>query len=145
MNKRELKVIEQILHSREYQQGENIFRQGERGLGMYIIRKGTVAVVSEPDNHELSELKDGDFFGEVSLLDDLYRSATIRAKSDCSVFGLFQPDLAALIERDHRLGLKIIMRLARHTCQRLRQSNERVVSLSAELSRLKISSSCYTE
>lgn len=144
MSRRELNIIEQILHSREYQQGEYIFRQGERGLGMYIIRKGIVAVVSEPDHHELSELKDGDFFGEVALIDDSYRSATVRAKTDCSVFGLFQPDLAALIERDHRLGLKIIMRVARHTCQRLRISNERVVALSSELALLKknASSSC---
>jgi len=137
MNLHELKVVEQILHCREYQQGEYIFHQGERGLGMYIIRKGVVAVVSEPDNHELSELKDGDFFGEVALLDDSYRSATVRAKTDCTVFGLFQPDLAALIERDHRLGLKIIMRVARHACQRLRVSNEKIISLSAELALLK--------
>lgn len=137
MSVRELSIIEQILHTREYQQGEYIFRQGERGLGMYIIRKGTVAVVSEPDNHELSELKDGDFFGEVALLDESSRSATVRAKTDCTVFGLFQPDLAALIERDHRLGLKIVIRIARHACQRLRLSNERVITLSAELALLK--------
>jgi len=142
LNRRELSIIEQFLHQREYQKGESIFRQGERGLGMYIIQKGVVAVVSEPDNHELSELKDGDFLGEVALLDDSFRSATVRAKTDCTVFGLFQPDLASLIDRDHRLGLKIIMRIARHVCQRLRQTNEKVISLSSELASLKKSDSC---
>jgi CRP/FNR family transcriptional regulator, cyclic AMP receptor protein len=142
LNRRELAIIEQFLHQREYQKGECIFRQGERGLGMYIIQSGVVAVISEPDNHELSELKGGDFLGEVALLDDSFRSATIRAKTDCTVFGLFQPDLAALIDRDHRLGLKVIMRIARHVCQRLRQTNEKVVSLSAELAELKKSDSC---
>ncbi len=145
LNRRELAIIEQFLHQREYQQGEYIFRQGERGLGMYIIQKGVVAVISEPGNHELSELKDGDFLGEISLLDDSFRSATVRAKTDCTVFGLFQPDLASLIDRDHRLGLKIIVRIARHVCQRLRQTNEKVVSLTAELAALKKSDFCCSE
>ena len=136
-SKRELAAVERILHLREYQQDELIFRQGDRGMGMYIVLKGKVAVLSEPDNHELSELSDGDFFGEVALLDESYRSATVKSKTDSKVFGFFQPDLYELIERDTRLGLKIVMRVARHACLRLRQSNDRVIALTAQIDALK--------
>lgn len=133
LSRRELAAVERILHHREYIRGEVIFRQGERGAGMYIVHHGKVSVVSEPDQQELSVMKDGDFFGEVALLDESPRSATVIAKTDCSVFGFFQPDLFDLIARDSRLGVKIVLRVARFACQRLRQSNERVIALAAEV------------
>ena len=137
LNRRELAAVERILHRRQYQRGEVIFRQGERGMGMYIVQQGTVAITAEPENHELFELQDGDFFGEVALLDESPRSATAVAKTDCSVFGFFQPDLFGLIARDSRLGVKIVLRVSRFVSQRLRQANERALSLSAELDALK--------
>ncbi|MEI6208129.1 MAG: cyclic nucleotide-binding domain-containing protein [Desulfuromonadales bacterium] len=139
LSKRELAAIEQILHHREYVQGEIIIRQGEQGVGMYIVHHGKVAVISEPDQLQLFEMKDGDFFGEVALLDETPRSATVIAKTDCSVFGFFQPDLFGLIARDSRLGVKIVLRVARIACQRLRQANDRVLALTAEVESLRSS------
>ncbi|HEY4744339.1 MAG TPA: cyclic nucleotide-binding domain-containing protein [Desulfuromonadaceae bacterium] len=137
LNKRELGALERILHHRQYMRGEVIFRQGERGMGMYIVQQGRVAITTEPENHELFELQDGDFFGEVALLDESPRSATAVAKTDCSVFGFFQPDLFGLIARDSRLGVKIVLRVSRYVGQRLRQANERALALSMELDALK--------
>ncbi len=140
LSRRELHSIERIMHQRDYQRGELIFRKGDRGLGMYIILNGTVSVLSEKEDHELSELSDGDFFGEVALLDESFRSATVRAKTDCRILGFFQPDLNALIASDPRLGIKIVMKLGRYACLRLRNSNDRVIAISAELEQLKNSS-----
>ena len=137
LNRRELIAVEQILHRRQYQRNEVIFRQGERGIGMYILEKGVVTISSEPVIHELFELQEGDFFGEVALLDELPRSATAVAKTDCDIFGFFQPDLFGLIERDSRLGVKIVVRVSRIIGQRLRQANERALALSIELDALK--------
>ena len=137
LNRRELSAVERILHLRQYVRGETIFRQGERGMGMYIVQQGRVAITAEPEQQELFELKDGDFFGEVALLDESPRSATAVAKTDCSVYGFFQPDLFGLIERDSRLGVKIVLRVSRYVGQRLRQANDRVLALSIELDALK--------
>lgn len=137
LNRRELVAVERILHRRQYLRGEMIFRQGERGMGMYIVQQGMVAITTEPDNQELFQLKDGDFFGEVALLDESPRSATAVAKTDCSVFGFFQPDLFGLIARDSRLGVKIVLKVSRFVGQRLRQANERALALSLELEALK--------
>jgi len=136
-SKRELAAIERILHRREYIRDEVIFKQGERGAGMYIVYQGQVAVISGPDKQELSIIGDGDFFGEVALLDEAPRTATMIAKTDCSIFGFFQPDLFDLIARDSRLGVKIVLRVARIACQRLRNANERIVSLTDELETMK--------
>lgn len=137
LSRRELLAIEKILHEREYILDEIIFRQGEPGMGMYIVQKGKVAIVSEPHNQQLFEMEDGNFFGEVALLDQQPRSATAIARTSCKVFGFFQPDLFELIDRDPRLGLKIVLRLAKHVGSRLRQADDWVLALTAELEAVK--------
>jgi CRP/FNR family transcriptional regulator, cyclic AMP receptor protein len=136
-SKREFAAVARVLHRREYVPDEAIIRQGEPGLGMYIIQSGTAVVVAEPGNIQLSELGDGDFFGEVSLLDETPRSATVVAKSHCTIFGFFQSDLFSLIERDPRFGVKIVVRVAKIIGDRLRKANQQVESLSEELQRAR--------
>jgi CRP/FNR family cyclic AMP-dependent transcriptional regulator len=133
LSKRELAAVARVLHRREYLPQEAIIRQDEPGLGMYIIQTGKAVVFSEPGNIQLSELADGDFFGEVSLLDETPRSATVVAQSHSIIFGFFQSDLFSLIERDPRFGVKIVIRVAKIMGDRLRNANQQVQVLSADL------------
>ena len=126
LTKRELASIERILHKREYKQEEVIFRQGEPGVGMYIIEQGKVHILHEPGNTRLAELGNGEFFGELALLDESPRSASAIAIDPSAILGFFQPDLFGLIERDPQLGVKIVMRLARSIGERLRRANEQL-------------------
>ena len=137
LSRHELASVQRILHRREYEPGEVIFRQQEPGMGMYIIQSGTVTILSEPEGLVLSELSDGDFFGELALLDDSPRSATAVAKTSSQLFVFFQPDLFGLIERDPRLGMKIVLPLARIIIARLRNANEQVSALNRELQEIK--------
>lgn len=137
LSRRELAAIERILHEREYQTDEIIFRQEEPGMGMYIIASGTVTIISEPSSMQWSELGAGEFFGEIALLDEHPRSASAVAKTPCKIFGFFQPDLFALIDRDPRLGVKIVIRLARMIGARLRRANEQALSIVEELRKAK--------
>jgi CRP/FNR family transcriptional regulator, cyclic AMP receptor protein len=136
LSRRELAAVERILHMREYAAGEIIFRQDEPGLGMYIIESGTVGIYAEGAPENMTELNDGEFFGELPLLDGGERSATAIAKSHCRVFGFFRPDLLSLIERDPQLGVKIVLSLSSIISQRLRGANERVHQLQIELGRI---------
>ncbi|HUI66251.1 MAG TPA: cyclic nucleotide-binding domain-containing protein [Bacteroidota bacterium] len=129
LGRRELASVERILHQREYAAGEVIFRQDEPGLGMYIIETGRVSIVSDDELDRMTELGDGEFFGELPLLDGGTRSATAVAKTPCRIFGFFQPDLFGLIERNPRLGVKIVLSLAAIIGMRLRAANERVQGL----------------
>jgi CRP/FNR family transcriptional regulator, cyclic AMP receptor protein len=126
LTKRELGAIERILHKREYRQDELIFREGEPGVGMYIIESGKVRIVTETGKRTLAELAEGEFFGELALLDESPRSATAIAIQPCSILGFFQPDLFGLIERNPQLGVKIVLRLARSIGERLRRANEQL-------------------
>jgi CRP/FNR family cyclic AMP-dependent transcriptional regulator len=129
LGKRELAAVERILHKRDYQAGELIFRQEEPGLGMYIIESGRVSIITDGAPDEMVELGDGEFFGELPLLDGGTRSATAVAKTHSRIYGFFQPDLFSLIERNPRLGVKIVMSLAAIIGMRLRAANERVQDL----------------
>jgi CRP/FNR family transcriptional regulator, cyclic AMP receptor protein len=134
LTKTELAAVERILHRREYQPEEVIFRQNEPGMGMYIITSGRVHIVSDPRSVIFAELGDGEFFGELALLDDAPRSATAVAKQPASILGFFQPDLFGLIERNPRLGIKIVLRLAGVIGARLRTKD---MQLQAALEQLE--------
>ena len=125
LSRRELAAVTRILYKRTYQSDEFVFHQDEPGLGMYIIVRGKVDIVIQPNQHPLAELHDGDFFGELALLDELPRSASALARTPATILGLFQPDFFDLIERYPRLGVKVVLRLARMVGRRLRVSDDR--------------------
>lgn len=127
LSSRELKKVVRLLHEREYQPGEVIFREGEPGHGMYVINKGAVRIVVKTvtGEQELTVLTAPQFFGEMALLEDAPRSASSVAIERTSLLGFFEPDLEGLIERDSELGSKILWRLARMMAARLRATNEK--------------------
>jgi CRP/FNR family transcriptional regulator, cyclic AMP receptor protein len=126
---RELKTIRRILHQREYKEAEVVFAEGDIGLGMYIIEEGIVQIACKNDHHILAELVGGDFFGELALLDDAPRSASAVAKTSATLLCFFKPDLIDLIERNPKLGSKILFRLAWTIGERLKSTNQQVKEL----------------
>ncbi len=129
LGNRELAMVERILHRREYKLDEAIFSEGDPGLGMYIIETGTAEVASGAGKNVLAELHSGEFFGELALLDESARTATVIAKTPCRLLCFFQPDLFDLIERTPRLGVKILFQLARVIGARLKKANEDINEL----------------
>jgi len=135
--RKELSAVESILHRREYDSGEVLFHQGNPGVGMYIIQEGTIEIVYEPTDDTLAELSDGDFFGELALLNETPRSATAVARTESVLYGLFRPDLLGLVRRDPSLGVEILLRMSQVISERLIQTNEQVQQLREQLSHLK--------
>ena len=129
LSAREIAAIERILHRREYLQNEVIFHEGDPGLGMYIIEKGCVDIVHGPDRHMLASLCEGEFFGELALLDESPRTATAVAKMPCKLLCFFHPDLFSLIDRKPGLGVKVLFRLAKTIGDRLKKTNDNLLEL----------------
>ena len=130
---KELKEVAAIVHRREYRINEPVFSQGDPGLGMYIIQSGDVAITipgRDGKERELVVLNDGDFFGELALLDESPRSASAKCKTECLLIGFFRPDLFELIEKKASLGIKIVLKLSEIVAQRLRETDK-------ELSKMK--------
>lgn len=123
----DLKRVLRLVHERTYNPGEVVFREGDSGAGMFIIKRGAVNIVTRlGDGSErlIAALTDKQFFGEMALLEDAPRSATAVATVRTELLGFFQPDLESLIERDSRLGSRICWNLARLMASRLRSMNE---------------------
>ncbi len=111
----ELLQVERIVHSRAYNPQEVIVRQGDPGVGMYIIRSGSADVLlraGEDRTIRLATLGHGQFFGEMSLLDGAPRAASVVSVERSLLIGFFQADLLDLIDRWPRLGFKIALRIS---------------------------------
>lgn len=145
LTKKELNFVREMVHQRFYRPGEAVFRQGEIGVGMYIVASGTVEVLVE--SHQMgsaertstfvTRLTPGDFFGELSLVEDGgRRSATALAGSEASLIGFFKPDLMEIIERRPSTGMKILLRLTQVLGKRLKETTDKVSELKQQMRQL---------
>ncbi len=124
---KELAEVEKIVHRRRYKKNETIIRTGDPGLGMYIIINGSVEIIEEEEKagkRTLATLSNGSFFGDMALLDEDPRSASAMALVDSEIIGFFRPDFLDLIYRKPKLGIKVLLALARVLGERLRHTNE---------------------
>ncbi len=105
-----------------FKAGQPIFVEGQRGSEMFIIEDGQVEIVRRrgAEDRSLVLLEAGDFFGEMALLEDLPRSATARAVSDCRLLPI-DASTFDLMLRDHP---EVAIRIMRMLSRRLRQFDE---------------------
>lgn len=90
----------------EFAPGQYVVRQGQVGTGLYVIVGGSVRVLRGSD--ELATLGQGDFFGELSVIDQQPRNASVQATETTTVLAIASWDLLALLEQDAALALNLI-------------------------------------
>ncbi len=123
---RDLKKIELIAHERTFMPDEVVFHERQPGTGMYFIKKGLIELTKTINGErvKIAELGSGEFFGEMSLIENYPRSARAAAVVKTEVLGIFRPDLFDLIDRHPRLGSKILLKLSERLANRLRKTTE---------------------
>ena len=106
----------------EFKEGEHIFREGELGTEMYIILEGKIEIYNEltEETQILAILEKGDFFGEMSILDDMPRAATARALTGVKVL----PINGSTFDQMLRANPEIAVRMMRKLSRRLRETDE---------------------
>src|SRR6266487_6684832 len=86
LDKKDLQLLATACQERKYSAGSTLFKQGDTGVGLYVITSGTVHITQakDPDKAEvdLGTVGSGSVLGEMNLLDDLPRSATATAVND---------------------------------------------------------------
>ena len=87
--------------------GREIFRQGDAGDKLYIIAHGTVEVIREDSKQLLAKLSDGDYFGEMALLSDEPRNATVRTIGPCVCLSLQRDQFLKLLAREPSLRQQV--------------------------------------
>ena len=81
----EFRQAHKLFSVESYPEGATIFQQGDPGDCAYFIRKGTVAVVDEESNSTVRTLAAGEYFGEIALVTNQLRTATVRTTSPVEV------------------------------------------------------------
>jgi CRP-like cAMP-binding protein len=95
-----------IVGEQDFAEGQFIVRQGQVGTGLYVILSGSVKVLRGSD--VVARLGKGEFFGELSVIDQLPRNASVEAAESTVVLALASWDLFALLESDPKLSLNMI-------------------------------------
>jgi CRP/FNR family transcriptional regulator, cyclic AMP receptor protein len=135
LGKKDLQLISNIVHHRQYIPGEHIFAQGDPGIGLYIIIEGEVEIKYADKNGRISRFASfskGDFFGELALVDGEKRTASAFAKTDVKIAVIFKPDLDNFIERFPKKGIKILQGMALIITTRLRKLDEEFLNLGSK-------------
>jgi CRP-like cAMP-binding protein len=104
-----------------FEQGVEIFKEGETGDSMYIIQQGVIRI--HKGETTLATLKEKEVFGELSLLDADTRSATATAVTDCNLYKIDQEPFYELLDERPEVAIGFIKILS----QRLRAMNDRSI------------------
>ena len=133
---RELRVVERLIHRRSYFSGEVIFKPGS-GIGLYMILKGKVHISytgsDEKNPLVIGQLGEGDFFGELSLIQEKgYQKTTAKAVEASELLGFFKPEMTSLIEKSPKLGAKILTKLCEILGMRLKKAGEKLAGFQGE-------------
>jgi CRP/FNR family cyclic AMP-dependent transcriptional regulator len=142
-----IRIILDIMRKVTFSANEIIMRDGDIGDTMYIILEGTVEVAKSlviDDAHNEESAKDKVFtrldgkqravFGEIALLEELKRTASVKAVTDCVMYEMKKDDFLKVAEEDYELGYRILLNLARIVSARLRRADEDTVKLTTALS-----------
>ena len=122
---RALARVYQIMEVKNYNAGEVIFSEGDIGRAIFIIKKGEVAL--SKSGKPLATVKDGEFFGEMALLEGVPRTATAKTVCASEIGFIYKVRFDSLMEAYPALGLKIVHNLARLLSYRLRQTSAQYV------------------
>lgn len=115
-----IKRLERLAHPRSYRAGQEIFKEGDEGVGFFLITEGKVEISRA--GQLLNTLRSGDFFGEMALLDHRRRSATVKALEPTNCLGMLRSDFVAELKANPDLAIDMLAVLSR----RVRELDERL-------------------
>ena len=105
LSRGELRELAKVTEDMEVEAGKSLTREGAAGSEFFVIVDGEVAVTK--DGSEIRTMGEGDFFGEISLLEDRPRTATVTAKTPLRFFVLTRQNFRALLAKQPELEEKV--------------------------------------
>lgn len=116
LTKHELQVLSVNCRERDYPAGSALLRQGETGIGLFIITSGKVQITQQgPDGsvRDLGAFEKGAVLGEMSLLDDLPRTATAVALEPTTALAIPVWDFRAVLREQPEIAIKLLSIMSR--------------------------------
>ena len=133
----ELSALRLIAREQNFCAGQEIFKEGDQGDGVYVVRDGLVEIsglVDQKVRLVLSQVGPGDIFGEMAVIEAKPRSAGAVAKADTSVYFIPRAEMLTLVERSPALALALLREISR----RLREFNRQYLREVVQAERLAI-------
>ena len=133
----ELKALKGIARERTFAEGEQIFKEGDAGDGLYLIRDGSVEIsgmLADKQRHVFSQVCSGDLFGEMAVLEDKPRSATAIACQPTKVYFFDRAELLPIVAKSSALALLLL----REISSRLRDFNRQYLDEVLQTERLAV-------
>jgi len=119
LESRDLERIANSFKERTYSAGDTIASEGQGGAGFFVIAEGTATVTVH--DQDRGKLGPGGYFGEIALLDEGARTATVTAETDMTCYAMTFWEFRPIVETDARVAWKLVQALAR----KLRESEAR--------------------
>jgi CRP-like cAMP-binding protein len=116
MNKRDLRRIAKLAHHHSFKTGELIVREGERDGRLLIIVSGEVEIIKGlggQNEKSLRFLRSNNYFGEMALLDDYVRTASVVAREDTELLSLDQWNIREEIKKNPSVAIELLQMLSR--------------------------------
>jgi CRP/FNR family transcriptional regulator, cyclic AMP receptor protein len=122
LDRRELQQVARLFKERRFPQGETVMKEGLGGAAFFVIESGEATVTIGGD--ERTRLKAGDYFGEIALIDEGARTATVSAATDLVCYGLTLWEFGPLVRENGEIGWKLLQALAAMFRDRAHGSSE---------------------
>jgi serine/threonine protein phosphatase PrpC/CRP-like cAMP-binding protein len=131
MNYKELLAILGIARGRSFDKAQPIIKEGEMGDELFVLFRGSVTVLK--NGLPIAKLTSGGHFGEMGLVDQAPRSATVVADEATSAVSIDRDSLLKLMRRDSLLAVKLLWSFVQVLSERLRNTNEALADVRHEL------------
>lgn len=137
LQERELLRIMQVAEVLEFEAGEDVVREGDRGDELFIVVEGLLHILR--GEQVLSEVGPGEHFGEMALIRSSPRSATVRAMEKSELIAIRRGDFYAILRKEYELAVKLLWQFLGVLADRLDQTSRDLSSAKEELAAEDIS------
>jgi len=147
LDDRQLGLLAPVVIKRVVPAAQVVFREGDASTSVYMLMRGSVgtskrmglepaanASTENPKQKLLVHLSAPQFFGEIGLISDLARSATITAETECELLELSRAEFERLANEDPVFGYRMVRNIAAALGQRLQRADLDVLKLTTALS-----------
>ena len=111
LNERDLKHLADAFKERHFPAGHVIAAEGKTGVGFFVIGEGTATVTVGGEDR--AKLGPGDSFGEIALIDDGSRTASVTAESELTAYGLTSWEFRPIVESNAEIAWKLLQAMAK--------------------------------
>ena len=141
LNDREILRLLQVVEVHPYKDADVVIREGDRGEELFIVLTGSVRVMR--NDIELARLKPGDHFGEMALIRNQPRSATVLSDLDSELMVIRRTDFFDILRNEHQLAVKMLWQFLTVLADRLDDTNRELGHAREELASEDVTSEIF--